>query len=74
MHPGKEGGGEEHGHMRRRREREKWELHWVLHPMGFYLEVLVEDLNRLFISFPGVSFQGQGPGLHRFVLARAGGY
>ena len=25
---------------------------------GIYLEVLGEDPNRIFISFPGVSFQG----------------
>ena len=32
----------------------KRELLWVLHPEGFYLEVSGEDLNRIFISLPGV--------------------
>ena len=30
---------------------------WVFHLEGFYLEALGEDLNRIFTSFPGVSFQ-----------------
>ena len=34
-------------------------------------EVLGEDLNRIFMSFPGVPLQG--PGLHWLVSARAGG-
>ena len=39
----------------REREREK-----ILCFEGFYLEVSGKDLNRLFTSFPGVSFQGHG--------------
>ena len=34
--------------------------------MAIYLEVLGEGLNSIFISFPGVFFQG-GPGLYRLV-------
>ena len=30
------------------------------HLEGIYLEVSGEDPNRIFISFPGVSFQGHG--------------
>ena len=32
------------------------ETHWFLGPEGFYVEVPGEELDRIFISFSGVSF------------------
>ena len=42
------------------REREREMERCILYFMGFYLEVSGEDLNRIFISFLGVSFQACG--------------
>ena len=53
MHLG-EGGGE------RGKCAPSGEPYWVLFLEGIYLEVSAEDPSRIFISFPGVSFQGQG--------------
>nr|KAF6382447.1 hypothetical protein mPipKuh1_008827 [Pipistrellus kuhlii] len=54
------GGGEEKGSTVLLGER----VLWILCPKGFkggvLGEVPREDLNRIFSSFPGVSFQGQG--------------
>ena len=35
-------------------------LHWVLNLEGICLDVSEEDPNRIFIIFPGVSFQSLG--------------
>ena len=40
--------------------------------MEILREVLGEDLNRILISFPGVSFQGHG--LHQLVSSQAGSH
>lgn len=40
--------------------RARKKVHWVLCLRGFYLGVSGEDLNRTFISFPDVCFQGLG--------------